>query len=268
MPKNSTTIPVIGLCRFSYPTLDGTGFKSSSKQEIYSTERLIFRTTIFENILIPSIAGQTEKDFLLGILIGSDLPSWCKERVRKSCQNISQIRIIEHPPLRPHTEACSEAIISLRPDTGSPLAEFRIDDDDGLSINFVKRVKEIFSSISVNNFGPILELDFPKGYHLNICREPTFYETLTPHLTCAQAWLIKPKRDRTLFNHNHFRFWTKGPSISIPHDHMYIRGIHGFNDSNAQSRIKHSNEFPYNSSIHRQFNVSLDNIHNISRSLA
>lgn len=265
MSKTARDIPVIGLCRFSYPTLEGTGFKNSSSRNLYDEDRLSVRLSLFENILIPSIAGQTEKDFTLGILIGNDLPMWCARRIEIASQGISQIKLLTKEPFRPHVEICSEAIRSLRPDTDSHVAEFRIDDDDGLGVNFIERVKEIFSAISHRKIGPILELDFPRGYHLHVGQSLAFRETVTPHLTCAQAWLIKPKGDRTLFSQNHFKFWTKGPSLSMPHEHMYIRGVHDFNDSTVRSDAQAISGISYNESIHRLFNISHDNVRNVSR---
>lgn len=264
--KRNVNIPVVGLCRFSYPFKAGTGFKSPVGDLLYSDDRLSKRLSIFENILIPSIIGQTEKDFTLGILVGSDLPGWCRNRIEMACGAVNQIKIITMEPFLPHVEACSDAIKSIRPECDNYVAEFRIDDDDGVAIDFVENVKKILSRVPCGMFGPVLELDFPKGYHMYVGSNIRFKETTLSHLTCAQAWLFLAQRSQTLFNYNHFKFWMRGPSLSIPSDIMYIRGVHGFNDAVSRRQLNDLDGFLYNSTIYDRFNVSEENVRNISLS--
>lgn len=257
-------IPVVGLCRFSYPSKDGSGFKNKAPELLYDYNRLKRRLSTFENILLPSVSGQSDKDFTLGVLIGSDLPEWCRDRLVRACRKIPQIKIIPMNPGIPHGDACSEAILSLRPTSIDYVAEFRLDDDDGVSSYFIESVKRDLSIIPPGSFGPVLELNYPKGYHIYIGADVSIRETIIGHLTCAQAWLISSQSQKTMFSQHHYNFWRRGPCISMPQKFMYIRGMHDFNDTKSEvtpEGLKKWQAFQVDMS--EKFNIKRRNIKNL-----
>ncbi|WP_108130923.1 glycosyltransferase [Gemmobacter caeni] len=150
------SISVHGLCRFSYPSKEGSGFHNKNVESLYDSRRLTRRLGTFENIIIPSISNQSDKNFKLGLLIGDDLPTWCRDRLLRACRNTPQIELIVKRPGLPHRDACSSAIQSLRNNHAGYVAEFRLDDDDGVSKDFIESIKRISSKIPDGAFGPII----------------------------------------------------------------------------------------------------------------
>lgn len=78
---------IIGVCRFSY--LGDAGFRTLNKgpeeaaKELYAPGRMQRRFAYFENICLPSLAAQTDPDFVLVALIGDTMPFHFRKRLKR-----------------------------------------------------------------------------------------------------------------------------------------------------------------------------------------
>ena len=256
---------IIGLCRFSYPTSSGSGFKSRYLHDLYNENRLHNRLLCFENLLLPGIIGQTDSNFLLVILVSSDLPMWCRDRLFALCAGICQVSIFEAPPNLDHQLVCSTAIKSVREESTSVTIEFRIDDDDAIAVDFISKLRTL--QLAAANLGPVVEIDFPRGYHIFIGPEVSLVESVVPHISCAQGWVLKPGNSKTLFNYHHYNFWRKGTCISVSNSLMYLRGVHNSNDSQPNT-LTNDKAISWKSAsdvLLQRFNVSAHHIEALER---
>ncbi len=227
----SDHLQLIGLCRFSYPTAEGTGF--SIKSGVNDIQRLKARLAIFKNLWVPSMHGQTDKRFSVIVLIGSGLPTEIREQLIRCISGSPQVHLHEEPDGQPHNEVCNRVLRKFRNPRASIVGEFGLDDDDAVSLDFVSEVHRYFVALN-----PIIresgraELDFSRGYAAQVdgtsCR---LKEVVAPHWNCGQVIFQKMPSRLTMFNFHHYRFWKKHPCLLAAQRPMFIRSFHANNDS-------------------------------------
>lgn len=230
-------LSIVGLCRFSYPTLEGQGFRQPL---IYELGRLKRRLHLFENICLPSIKSQTDKDFRLVILVGENMP--LLDELRDIVLDVRQIELAVSPEGLPHIETCSNVLLARRRASGF-VGEFCMDDDDAVAIDFIEQSRELFDSTKpIVAKGKPVELDFCRGIAAKM-HDDTLHlkQVVTPHWTPAQLIFQKASSSRSIFNYHHYRFWRRHDCLSIARTSpMFIRTFHGDNDSDtAWEPMKH-----------------------------
>ena len=136
---------VIGLCRFSYPAVGGFQITHDTiddrRRYLFSRKRLEERFRLFESVTLPSFRAQTDEDFQLLIVIGDCLPKPSFDRLHDLTKGIKQIQIIQRSPDR-HRKVMREVLNSARLNRDHPCLQFRHDDDDAVSINFIERLRD------------------------------------------------------------------------------------------------------------------------------
>ncbi len=159
---------VIGLCRFSYPAIGGFQVEHDSLEDriafLYGEARLEERFRLMETIALPCLREQTDQDFELIIVIGDSLPAHHVARLRDLCADIEQIRIHVEPP-RKQREVMKEILNAARRDPKAPCLQFRHDDDDAVSVDFVERLRQTIDDcqgLLRNN--RTMAVDFNRGY--------------------------------------------------------------------------------------------------------
>ena len=133
---------VIGLCRFSYPAIGGFQVEHDSIEErmafLYNEARMEERFRLFEAVALPCLREQTDPDFELIIVIGDSLPPHHESRLRDLIADMPQLRIEKHPP-RKQRPIMKDILNAARRDPDAPCLQFRYDDDDAVSVDFVER---------------------------------------------------------------------------------------------------------------------------------
>ena len=142
---DSRDMQVIGLCRFSYPALGGFQVEHDTPSDrstfLYARDRIEERFATFETFTLPPLRAQTDGDFTFLVVIGDDLPSPYHDRLRDLLADIPQAVIQAHAP-GPHRAVMKHAINSVRDDRKLPCFQFRMDDDDAVSVTFIERLRE------------------------------------------------------------------------------------------------------------------------------
>lgn len=234
----STMLQVIGLCRFSYPTAGGSGFKlgratSDSSHALYETRRLQTRLWLFRTLCLPTLLGQTDPDFRLIVLVGEGLPEFARKALDRMAAGHPQIIIRAEPEFQPHIDVCSRLLLELRDPSIPFVAEFRMDDDDGVGLSFVAELRRIFAlSRGLIRREPRLEVDFCRGYALKLLADDlAFKPVVAAHWGVAQAFIQRSDTRRTTMNFPHYQSWRAHTAISCARAPMFIRCFHGFNDT-------------------------------------
>lgn len=235
-PEDELKIQLLGLCRFSVPSLGAFQKRHDTIEErramLYAPERLVQRFAWFEHVTLPAIRHQTDPDFTFIVLVGQDFPEAAHRRMTALVAGIPQIRLAYAPP-GDHRQICAEALRAHVNPHADIVAEFRLDDDDAVAIDFVARVRAEAPVLA----GAILRsgraaIDFNRGLVLAHSAEGLLLvPRRAPYWTPALAVLTSVEAEERILDFPHQKIWTAMPTLTLPEDVMFVRGAHGTNDS-------------------------------------
>lgn len=147
--KNS----VVGFCRFSFLGRgDWSRYRSIKAgdedpklfediaKELYESNRMERRLSTFENITIPSILSQSEKDSRYVVISSDIMPKIYKARLKDICAKCSQVELVftKSTNLADATNPVLDRIQKF----GNHAVQFRLDDDDAVSRRYVELIYE------------------------------------------------------------------------------------------------------------------------------
>ncbi|MBV2359832.1 putative rhamnosyl transferase [Thalassococcus sp. CAU 1522] len=234
---------VIGLCRFSYPAEGGFQVEHADAQAraayLYAPERMEERFRTFEAITLPGLRGQTDPDFTFVILIGEDLPEPFAERLFSLVAEMPQAVIVARPP-GPHRPVCKSVLNAARHDPDSPCIQFRMDDDDSVSFDFVARVRhdaETLAPLCAQN--KLVVIDYNRGYLLRPGADGIrAEECVLPYYPMGMAMVVQGGCGQSIMNFAHGKVAQFMPTVTFTDAPMYVRGHNDFNDSRQKKHVK------------------------------
>ena len=249
---STTHIQVLGLTRWSYP-FSGAGFRRSGEDlaalraRLYAPARLDHRLFLLEHVVLPALRVQRDTDFTHLFLIGDHLPDPWRSRVMRLLADVPQIAPVIRPEGEMQADLCRE-VLRAHVDPGCDVvAQYRLDDDDGLARNFVLQTRRMFEQIA-----PMFEeegrfgLDFNRGFILQSSRDdiamrPVSMRFWAPGLVVFQ----RPDSKRALLDFPHLRLWHAMPTLSWNGRPMFIRGAHHDNDSVLANFARRTRSFRF-----------------------
>ena len=234
---NGPKVQVLGLCRFSYPAeLEGFQTRHASMEDrraaLYAPMRMESRLFWFQYILLPGIKAQTQGDFTLLLLMGDDMPQPYHDRLLAMIKDVPQIKPV-YRPTGPHRLVYREILQAARDPKADIIAEFRLDDDDAVAVNYVQMVRRMVPLIRplIRQRGRVA-LDQGKGMVISAEGSDV---TVTPVIShCWAAGLtvyLKPDDDGCVMDFPHQKVWQRMPLVSFTDQLMLLRGAHDTNDS-------------------------------------
>jgi hypothetical protein len=234
--EDDLRIQVLGLCRFSVPSLGAFQKRHDSiaarRAMLYASDRLAQRFVWFEHVTLPAIRAQTDPDFTFVVLLGEDFPEPWHGRMRALVADIPQVRLAYAAPAD-HREECARAVRAAVDPSADMVAEFRLDDDDAVAIDFVARVREeapALSALFLRHGNAAL--DFTRGLVLADGPDgPVPVPRRALYWTPALAVLTRPDAEERILDFPHHRLWTAMPTLTLHDDVMFLRGAHDMNDS-------------------------------------
>lgn len=233
---------VIGLCRFSYPALGGFQVEHDSIEErirfLYQEHRLQERFHLFETVALPCLREQTDQEFDLIIVIGDSLPKHHQDRLRDLTADMPQVTIVSEAPGR-HRPVMKSILNRARHDLSKPCLQFRHDDDDAISVDFVERLRAAArdcegllkqnETVAIDNsLGFIAELG-----PLGIAARKVFM----PLTTAALGMYVAGGCRTSIMNFGHHRINQFMPTVSYSDAPMWVRTHNLYNDS-RQKKVK------------------------------
>jgi hypothetical protein len=260
-------VQVLGLCRFSYPAaLEGFQTRHDTMEArraaLYAPRRLETRLFWFEHILLPGIRAQTGQDFTLLLLMGEDLPDPWHTRLRALIDPVPQIRPV-YRPTGPHRQVYRDILKAARDPEARAVAEFRLDDDDAVALNYVTNIRRSFAQLrALWRSNGRLALDQGKGVVVEAKGEDI---SLTPLL--AHCWApaltvyLRPADRACVMDCPHQRVWQRMPLVSFTDQVMFLRGSHATNDSPISLTGTHPAELDpaeLPGLVKRRFGVDID----------
>jgi len=248
-------VQVIGVCRWSYPA-DHRDFQASKKDirntraALYASWRLEHRLFLLEHLVLPALRSQTDKDFTLIFLMGDQLPRDIRDRVLALLAPIPQIRPVIREEGCPQAEIIREEIARIRDVTKPVTAQFRLDDDDAVAVDFVANVKSHYAEVEpIFRRHGLFGLDFTQGFLMRMSVEKGIrFSTITARWWApGMAVFVDGDRPETLFDFHHLKLWHDMPTLMTMEKPMYIRGVHDSNDSNVTNIGRRTISFPFKS---------------------
>lgn len=240
---DSRDMQVIGLCRFSYPALGGFQVEHESAQAraayLYDPSRIDERFRMFEAFTIPALRTQTDADFTFVVVIGEDFPAPMRDRLEALLEDLPQTQV-QAWPAGPHREVMREAINAARDERKAPCLQFRMDDDDAVSVHFVERLRSLAQECRpLLRHHPHVAFDFNTGWVASPGPDGIRAAQVTEALwTPALAMSAKGQRRNTIMNFGHSKLGRFMPVVSMPTAHMFIRGHNDHNDSRQKENIR------------------------------
>ncbi|WP_170407461.1 putative rhamnosyl transferase [Ruegeria arenilitoris] len=227
---------VIGLCRFSYPAHGGFQVEHDTIEErrryLYNPARLEERFRLFETTTLPCFKEQTDEDFQFLIVIGDCLPKPAFDRLHDLTAGMKQVRIIARAPAR-HRKVMKEVLNAARDNPSAPCLQFRHDDDDSVSVDFVERLRSAAveaEGLMANN--KTVAIDYNQGFLARFGADGIrAAQVFRPLLGVGFAMHVRGGCEQTIMNFAHHRIGNFMPVISYPDAPMWVRTLNQFNDS-------------------------------------
>lgn len=215
--------PAIGICRFSFCGKGDWRTSRSAKTpkeinamrtkvavDLYTPERMELRFFLFENFLVPSLEAQLDKNFICLILTSDIMPDAYQVRLRDICAASPNLELLLSSEVTVH-EALWPRISELNTLAGRPLVNFRIDDDDCLSRNYIQELRSF-----MNRLGDRVPVSYSRSNGLVITRyntdnETFIYKANLPFNSMGTA--IRVHGERTVFSFGHNALHKRFPAI-------------------------------------------------------
>ncbi|MDO5648819.1 glycosyltransferase [Paracoccus sp. (in: a-proteobacteria)] len=229
-------VQVLGLCRFSLLTdgwfQSGATDVDANRAALYDPARLDERMRFFEHLCLPSLRTQTDPDFTLIVATGEDLPDPWLSRLRAIADAVPQIRLMQSP-IGPHGQICKSMLTAATDPDADVIAQFKMDDDDAVSVDYVETVRRDYGAISglMEGQNPVA-LDYGHGLLLHVDgSKMTVDGALTHYWGCGLTMYFPAGEPRSVINYRHDWMWRQVTTVTKVDRVMWIRGFHGHNDS-------------------------------------
>ena len=227
---------VIGLCRFSYPAIGGFRIEHETIEQrrryLYDTARLEERFRLFEASTLPCLREQTDQDFTFLIVVGTCLPKLALDRLHDLTRGMKQVRIIAREPIR-HRVAMQAVLNAARDDLSQPCLQFRHDDDDAVSVDFVERLRKATRDApGLLARHRMVTIDFNCGFLARFNAQGIqATQVFKPLLGVAFATYVRGGHEKSIMNFAHHKIGNFMPVLSYPDAPMWVRTLNNFNDS-------------------------------------
>ena len=228
---------IIGVMRFSYPAKDGFARslwpEEKLEAHLFDHDRMMMRFRYLEAITLPSLIGQTDKDFKLVILAGQSMQPRFKNRLREIGAQHDFIKCLFFPSMG--GAGSSKRAFRRAIDEGTThVTGFRIDDDDAVACDYIAKTRALADKVIAGGLADRpYAIAFSKGVYwdLNDPDEP-FHEFREPQpLGLACAMITTAEMETSIYRYNHRRLCCHVPTYMDPDDFMFMRTLHQTNDS-------------------------------------
>tara|TARA_R110002110_G_scaffold185711_7_gene392805 strand:- start:3700 stop:4506 length:807 start_codon:yes stop_codon:yes gene_type:complete len=232
----------IGLCRFSYPALGGFQVEHESIEDriayLYEDQRLEERFQLLEAVALPCLRAQTDPDFSLIIVVGDQFPAHHQKRLETLIEDLPQALIHKEPP-RNQREVMKEILNAARINPAEPCLQFRYDDDDAVSVDFIEKLRKAASDCAALVAGNrTVAFDWNQGFVAEFGADGiAAVDMFRQFYVASLGMYIKGNCAQTIMNFAHEKIPRFMPTVSFSDPAMWVRSHNGYNDS-RQKKVK------------------------------
>lgn len=125
---------------------------ATQARQLFTPERLERRLDIFEELTIKGLKAQRDQDFSFLVISSDRMPTDYRDRLKAICAQLPQVTLRFFPPV--HVVTAQKEIMEDLGLSFSESIQFRLDDDDGVSTEFIHRARRIAASLwAYDRFG-------------------------------------------------------------------------------------------------------------------
>jgi len=215
--------PVIGICRFSfcgngdwaaYSAIDADTdidlLRFEQAERLYDDARMALRFHLFETFLLPSLKAQKDPNFLLIVLTSDIMPAKHLKRLSALCDSDERLLLVVSDETTVH-DALMPEIKRLNSGLSRPLVQFRIDDDDCLSADYVLELRRYMQRL-----GDMMPIAYSRSTGLVVTSYADEGETHVYHANLpfnSMGTAIRVHGERTIFSFGHGALLKRFPAI-------------------------------------------------------
>lgn len=215
--------PMIGICRFSFcGNGDWAAYSGVTKdtdidllrlhqaERLYDDARMTLRFYLFETFLLPSLRAQKDPNYLLIVLTSDIMPAKHLKRLRTLCEGEEKLMLIVSSEATVH-DALMPEIKHLNAGLSRPLVQFRIDDDDCLSTDYVRELRTYMMRL-----GDVMPIGYSRSTGLVVTSYAQdgathIYRANLPFNSMGTA--IRVHGERTIFSFGHGALLRRFPAV-------------------------------------------------------
>lgn len=188
---------------------------------------LAHRFELFEKFCLPSLAGQTTRDFTWILLVDAQTPAGFRDRLASALrQQMPKSEIV--PCGNDFRSDFTRYVRGAGSSSHRHVITTRVDNDDALRRDFVARVQGEFSQQQY------AFVEFIQGYTL-VEASKELRSRAYPSNPFASLIEEKSEKLTTVFCGNHLHLKTIGPMISLAGPEMWLQVVHARNVCNKAS---------------------------------
>lgn len=227
---------MLGLCRFSL-LVEG-GFQiihetlQARREMLYDPRRLEYRLAWLQHVCLAGLSAQTDPDFTLVVLTGEDFPAPWMARLRAVVADLPQAVLVTRAPGR-HRDVCMGALALHIDPRADVVGQFRLDDDDTVSRDYIARSRADFSGFRglFDQHGRVAS-NYASGLVVSDTGpQLTFESRAVTNWSCATTLYFAPDSTTGVMDYGHHRLAEFMPTVTQTDSLMYLRGWHDGNDS-------------------------------------
>ncbi|MGJ8525899.1 hypothetical protein LMG33818_001646 [Halomonadaceae bacterium LMG 33818] len=220
---------IVGICRFSFLGLcDWSAYGESRETgviseellaevaaKLYDSKRLEARFKIFETLLIPSIKAQTDQNFRFLVITSPQMPEKYLSRLEGILARVPNAQLIVENA-RSTWDAIVPELENIKQSWGGTPLQFRIDDDDCLSVHFIDELRKAMHSMARYDRYAV---SMPRNLLMTSYGDDGqhFAEDMALFHSAGCAYLDDYDINTTVYNFAHHLMWKEVPSIILPH---------------------------------------------------
>lgn len=230
---------VYGYIRFSFLGRNDTriGRHIPDEEErfklLYDAQRMQERFYFFENITLPSIRAQLDKDFRILVVTSEVMPEEYKARLNAAVADIPQVQVVFSTAAHIIDEL-NPRIADMTAGIRRKTVHFRLDDDDAICAQMIGLLRE-----SKNHARRDELLTFPRGFFLTMeSGEPRLLRKFESHIAIGWAYVNAPGQVRNPYQGIHNSAHHYIPSMMDPRPFAYIHVAHNSSDTKFRRREK------------------------------
>jgi hypothetical protein len=230
---------VFGYVRFSFFGRNDTriartiGDDEARFKVLYNPQRMEERFYFFENITLPSIRAQTDKDFKILVVSSPVMPEEYQKRLNAVTADIPQIEVV-YSSASHITYELNPRLADLTAGVTGNTIHFRLDDDDAICAQMVSLLRNCADRARENEL-----VSFPRGLFLTMYDgQPHLLCKFEPYIAIGWAYVNKPGQIRTPYQGMHNQVHLHVPSMLDPSPLAYIHVSHEASDTRIKVRDK------------------------------
>lgn len=264
-------LKVVGVVRFSVlcPNYYTDRFPDMAKtaEYLYSEQRMELRFRLFEKLCLYSLMRQSDMDFQLVVLTSRVMPTrylWRLEDLLATHENVS---LLAAEPA-PHYRLIQGAYASAGEDGGRHTVRFRLDDDDAVDANFIRRTRNIArTAVPLMGKKNPFAIAYNRGFYMSgLGPEAEIFDAVeSSPLSAGLCLAVPPGHTMNPYRYNHRKFPQYFNTLSDINFPAYLRTIHGDNksDPTLMGSSRRMNDAKVAKGLEKHFGLTPDELRKI-----